>query len=46
MFDGVEFTILGLEIQDKTHFAMPLRTMTYDTLGYIKLTFSVSSMTL
>ena len=36
MFDGVEFTILGLEIQDKTHFAMPLRTMTYDTLGYIK----------
>ena len=36
MFDGVEFTILGLEIQDNTHFAMPLRTMTYDTLGYIK----------
>ena len=36
MFDGVVFTILGLEIQVKTHFAMPLRTMTYDTLGYIK----------
>ena len=27
---------LGLEIQDKTHYAMPLRTMTYDALGYIK----------
>lgn len=34
--DGVEFNILGLEIQDKTHYAMPLRTMTYDALGYIK----------
>ena len=29
MSDGVEFNILGLEIQDKTHYAMPLRTMTY-----------------
>ena len=36
MSDGVEFIILGLEIQDKTHYAMPLRTMTYDALGYIK----------
>ena len=36
MSDGVEFNILGLEIQDKTHYAMPLRTMTYDALGYIK----------
>ena len=36
MADGVEFNILGLEIQDKTHYAMPLRTMTYDALGYIK----------
>lgn len=36
MYDGVEFNILGLEIQDKTHYAMPLRTMTYDALGYIK----------
>ena len=36
MSDGVEFNILGLEIQDKTHYAMPLRTMTYDELGYIK----------
>ena len=36
MSDGVEFNILWLEIQDKTHYAMPLRTMTYDALGYIK----------
>lgn len=36
MSDGVEFNILGLEIQDKPHYAMPLRTMTYDALGYIK----------
>ena len=36
MSGGVEFNILGLEIQDKTHYAMPLRTMTYDALGYIK----------
>ena len=36
MSDGVEFNILGLEIQDKTHYAMPLRTMTYDAPGYIK----------
>ena len=36
MSDGVEFNILGLEIQGKTHYAMPLRTMTYDALGYIK----------
>lgn len=36
MSDGVEFNILGLEIQDKTHYAMPLRTMTYDALSYIK----------
>ena len=36
MSDSVEFNILGLEIQDKTHYAMPLRTMTYDALGYIK----------
>ena len=36
MSDGVEFNILGLEIQDKTHYAMPLRTMTYNALGYIK----------
>lgn len=30
MSDGIEFNILGLEIQDKTHYAMPLRTMTYN----------------
>ena len=36
MCNGVEFNILGLELQDKTHYAMPLRTMVYDALGYIK----------
>ena len=36
MSDGVESNIRGLQIQDKTHYAMPLRTMTYDALGYIK----------
>lgn len=35
-YNGVEFNILGLEIQEKIHLAMPLRTMVYDTLGYIK----------
>ena len=35
MSDGIEFNILGLEIQDKTHYAMPLRTMTYDAISYI-----------
>ena len=36
MYNGIEYNILGLEFQDKTHYAMPLRTMTYDALGYIK----------
>ena len=31
-YDGVEFNILGIEIQDKVHYAMPLRTMIYDGL--------------
>lgn len=35
-YNGVEFNILGLEMQEKTHLAMPLRTMVYDALGYIK----------
>ena len=35
-YDGVEFNILGIEIQDKIHYAMPLRTMIYDGLGYLK----------
>ena len=34
--NGVEFNILGLEIQEKIHYAMPLRTMIYDGLGYLK----------
>lgn len=35
-YNGVEFNILGLEMQEKVHLAMPLRTMVYDALGYIK----------
>ncbi len=35
-YNGVEFNILGLEMQEKMHLAMPLRTMVYDALGYIK----------
>lgn len=32
----MEFNILGLELQQKVHLAMPLRTLLYDGLGYIK----------
>ena len=35
-YNGVEFNILGLELQQKVHLAMPLRTLLYDGLGYIK----------
>lgn len=33
---GVEFIILGVENQEEIHYAMPLRTMIYDSLGYLK----------
>lgn len=33
---GVDFVILGIESQMKTHYAMPLRVMLYDALGYLK----------
>ena len=33
---GVEFVVLGIESQQKIHYAMPLRTMLYDGLGYLK----------
>lgn len=33
---GVEFAVLGIESQQKTHYAMPQRTMLYDSLGYLK----------
>ncbi len=33
---GVDFVILGIESQMKTHYAMPLRVMLYDALGYWK----------
>jgi hypothetical protein len=33
---GVEFVVLGIESQKKIHYAMPLRTLLYDGLGYLK----------
>lgn len=33
---GIEFVILGLELQEKVHYAMPLRSMLYDGLSYLK----------
>lgn len=33
---GLEFIVWGLENQQKVHYAMPLRTMIYDALGYLK----------
>lgn len=33
---GVEFAVLGVESQQKIHYAMPLRTLLYDGLGYLK----------
>lgn len=35
-FDGVELVVLGLEIQEYIHYGMSLRTMIYDSLGYLK----------
>ncbi len=33
---GVGFAVLGIESQQKSHYAMPLRTMLYDAMGYLK----------
>ena len=33
---GTDFVLLGIENQDKIHYAMPLRTMVYDAMGYVK----------
>ena len=33
---GAEFAVLGIENQDKIHYAMPLRVMEYDTRSYKK----------
>ncbi len=33
---GVDFVILGIENQQKVHYAMPLRTLLYYGLGYLK----------
>lgn len=34
--NGVDFIVCGIENQDNIHYAMPLRTMIYDALGYLK----------
>lgn len=33
---GVDFVVCGIENQDRIHYAMPLRNMIYDALGYLK----------
>lgn len=33
---GMNFVVYGVENQDTIHYAMPLRTMIYDGLGYLK----------
>ncbi len=33
---GMDFILLGLESQKEVHYAMPLRHMIYDGLGYLK----------
>lgn len=33
---GIEFAIFGVENQQRVHYAMPLRTLLYDGLGYLK----------
>lgn len=33
---GAEFAVLGVESQKNIHYAMPLRTLLYDGLGYLK----------
>lgn len=41
---GVEFNIIGLEVQENVHLAMPLRTLVYDALGYLKEYNIISSV--
>ena len=33
---GVEFVVMGIESQQHIHYAMPLRHMIYDAMGYLK----------
>ena len=33
---GMEFVLLGIESQQHIHYAMPLRNMLYDGMGYLK----------
>lgn len=36
MADGVEFVIFAAKNQQRVHYAMPLRNMLYDSMGYLK----------
>lgn len=40
---GVEFAVLGIEVQQRIHYAMPLRTLLYDGMGYLKEYRQISS---
>lgn len=42
---GIDFVILGIENQQMVHYAMPLRTLLYDGLGYLKEYQEVSRST-
>lgn len=35
-YNGIEFTILRLELQTNPHYAIPVRALLYDGLGYLK----------
>ncbi len=41
---GAEFVLLGVENQQKIHYGMPLRTMLYDGMGYLKEYNEISRM--
>ena len=43
--DGMTFVLLGVEAQQHIHYAMPLRHMLYDGMGYLKEYRSFSSRT-
>ncbi len=40
---GMEFVIFAIENQQKIHYAMPVRKMLYDALGYVKQCKEIAS---
>ena len=42
-YNGIEFTILGLELQTNPHYAMPVRNMIYDALQYGRQVTEIAS---